>query len=343
MKNKNVPLSQIASTFTGIRSIPANLDASKQQADITNAPELFGDPFDDDDDDDGDGDFGDVDYGDVDYGDTDDAYGDPDVLSMYTAISGDPNPSKRKVKNMIAGAALGVGAAYGVSKLAKVIQRKKKAKAILRRQPVNSVTRAIAMRRSVPGLRPMSYGKFFNVSGGILNNSPLPPGETFVIDTLKLMLDQQQIDGQPFYNEVVNGTPIVGGFNVVTTWAGPADRRYCAFILKIGSAALTVSPGTVITISGSFPTSGGVITLTQPIIITYKSGAYVNLLVFPWNLVTTKPYINNGVYGPTAGQINLNITGIPSQSAVTLIIPGSLDNWTSELRNSIAKGISFPK
>jgi hypothetical protein len=324
------------------QEIPTSRDPRAPHADITNAPELFGDPFDDDDDDEmGDADYGDVEdfmddeIGDADYGDVADRMaGDPDMVALYNAMSGDPSKRKR-VRRIVGGAALGGTATLIAARALKARRaRKRVAGALKRGRFRNTIRNARMIRNSAGVISPNSMTPFFNLKGAKVNSAPLTADESFVTEMLKYMLDYQNAF-TPFYEET-----IPGGFAVITwtvTATGPATRRYFApLILRFGTNALNASPGTIVEIGFSLETVAGPLAPAIPFVFTISQGFDITFIFFPWQLVANKPLPVLGQYG-NGDSIVITMVGLSSASAVNLIVPGSQHPWITAMRNALVK------
>jgi hypothetical protein len=309
-------------------------------ANITDHPYLFGDPsdfgeFEEE--------FGDSDlYGDVD----DDLYGDPDPLSMYEAISGDPGGGKvrnflRKARVPLALAG-GVGAGLVGRKLlqnragrsgSKARQRRAVAAKLARMKGRQTISNQKMIQSSAGRLNRRSLMSFFSLTGAKMNSSPIDPQSTFVMDMLKVMFDRQNSD-TPFLQETAIAN-FAGGTWTATANGVVANRFYTALILQIGTNELNASPGTVVSITASLPTIEGVLTIAaEPFLLTYDKQYDVQFMLFPWRLVTNKPLPVLGQYS-NANPITVAVTGIPAASSVNLIVPGSQHPWTVAMRNAL--------
>lgn len=321
-------------------------DPRMPHADVTNAPHLFGDPMGDVDLEDGDllnDEMGDYEDGEVDYGDVD--YGDPDVLAVYSNISGDPAPRSHKVRSylkkhkraLMTGTALTAGAVGAVA-LARAV-KKARAKRMLVKQKLRAakshgtLTNQRIIRNNIGKMRRDSMMPFFSLRGAKMNESPIDPLSTFVADMFKNLLDRQNSD-TPFYQETAIGTFAAG------TWTAQANgvvanRFFTGLIVQIGTNELNASPGTIISMTATIPTISGTLTIAAtPFLFTYEKGYDVRFLFFPWTLVSNKPLPVLGQYS-NANPIIVAITGIPSASSVNLVVPGSLHPWTVAMRNAL--------
>lgn len=327
-----------------------NPRASK--ADITNAPHLFGDPFDE-------GDFDELlplgdsdDYGDSDYGDSDD-YGDPSInnstLALFKEMSGDPlygapKMPKLNKKQMIA---LGLGGAALIHRdqVERVVRKLLTHRKQMSSRVINKL-RTGAGRQTLQGdkrifktnlrINRRSTLPFFQITGAKLNSSPINPNEVFPADMLKFLLDRQAAD-TPFLQESAVATLV--GPNWVSTATGVvADRYYTALILQIGINILNAAPGSVFSITGTFPTvNGPLVVAGNPWIFTIERQFDVRFVLYPWQLVTNRPFIVQGLYN-NANPIITTVAGLPAASAVTLIVPGSLHKWIVKLREALIRG-----
>jgi len=324
-------------------------DARLPQADITNAPALFGDPAYGDVEG-ADDDFGDPLYGDPLYGDTvGDAAtdtGDPDMLSLFSSISGDPesgdvsswfHANRRK---LIKAGAITAGVAASsllVRSLFKAAKRRANARRVntaLARGAMNQNIKKTAMiQASVGKIARDSLQPFFSLSGAKMNSSPIDPLSRYVVDMIKYMLDRQNSD-TPFLQESAVGAFAAGTWTATATGVA-TNRFYTNLILQIGTNVLNAAPGTVLTVAGTFPTiQGNLVVAANPWILTYDARFDVRFLFSPWQLVTNKPLPVLGQYA-NATPIIATVTGIPAASAVTLIVPGSQHPYTVALRNAL--------
>lgn len=320
-------------------------DPTMDHADITRQPHLFGDI------DDGDPESL---YGDAEslYGDFED--GDPDPLATYAEISGDiDDPEEGDLRSMMqrAGAfikrnkkplLIGGGLLAGGTAAALIARqiRKKRAEAAVRqslqRERYNqSIRNAALVQKSVGPLHRNALMRFFSLKGAKMNSSPIAPLETFVVDMLKNLLDRQATD-TPFLQETAIGVFAAGTWTATATGIVP-NRFYTALILQIGTNQLNAAPGTVINVTGTFPTlQGNLVIAANPWLFTYEMGYDVRFLFYPWLLVTNKPMPLLGQYS-NANNITAVVTGIPAASAVNLVVPGSIHPWTVAMRNALMK------
>lgn len=337
-------------------------------ADITNASELFGDPF-------GDplnnnmaafykdvaGDvYGDVDgdvygdaYGDM-YGDSyGDAYGDSygdlsgygdaygDIGMSGDAFTGGPTRMGRflraaKGPALVAGA--GVGSYFAASKIAKAIRnRKARRAAVARNIDRMGRTQTISQTRSkiagAPKIQKAGKIQFFELIGAQLTNSPIAPNSWYVADQLKYMLDTEAMF-TPFQQQNALGTPV--GSTWTNTLVGPATPRYYTHvILSLGINALSAAPGTVVTITGTLPTTAGPLTIAaQPFIITLQSQFNVRFVISPWVLVQNMPLPVLGVYD-NLQNITLVANGLPAGSQTNITVVGTLHPFIIGVRKSL--------
>lgn len=314
-------------------------DARQPLADVTNAPELFGDiSLDEDGEIDEDGDPDDE-FGDPD----DDLYGDPDMLSAYQLISGDvdsevgglSSAAKRKLKVTALGLGLTVAGLLALRKRMKARKAKKaaiRAKLAMNRTKQTIRTQANA-RTSLGKINRASSLNFFSLTGAKMNSSPIDPLSKFVADQFKVHLDRQNSD-TPFYQETAQGV-LVGPDFVCTANGIATNRFFTGLILQFGTNMLNASPSTILSISASIPTIDGVLTIsTTPFVMTYGKGFDVRFLFFPWRLISNKPLPVLGQYS-NAAPIVVTVSGLPAASAVNLVVPGSLHPWTVSMRNAL--------
>lgn len=299
-----------------LSDLNVSFDPARPKADISNAPHLMGDV---------------------------------DLLSEYAVISGDPDlygaPNEGPswaARNKTAIAAAG-GATAGAATMAiinkirdnqKAADYQKKLSAARAKQTLNANAIAKRQQGSIALHEPV---KFFHVSGAQLNQAPLATNMSFAADTLKNMMDRQSLD-TPFYQETAIGTYSAG------TWTAEAvgdtnTRYFHALILQIGTNPLNAAPGTVFNITATIPTIMGNLTISSvPFTFTYNSGFDVRFMFFPWALVSNVPIAVLGAYKNSVGyKISVSVTGLPSASAVSLIVPGSLHPWTVAQRNRLVR------
>lgn len=325
-------------------------NAKLPQADVTNAEYLFGDP-----------DYGDFeDEGDPDnlYGDTDNLYGDVDPLSVYSQISGDIEDGDYEVGGLnLRRAAQGIGrfvkkhkkgfligggiaGAAGLSALiAKKVRAKNARKRMVQNQLANAqrfqtVRNASVIQSNLGKLNKQSLLRFFHLKGAKMNSSPIVPLSTYVADMLKVLLDRQNSD-TPFLQETAPGVFAAGTWTATATGV-VTPRYYTALILQVGTNWLNAAPNTILNVQGTFPLfNGGLLTVAaNPWLLTYENGYDVEFLFYPWTLVTNKPEITLGSYS-NANNIVMTVTGIPSASAVNLVVPGSQHPWVVAMRNAL--------
>jgi hypothetical protein len=330
-------------------SLGVSGDPRADKADLTNASHLFGDPF---------GDIDDDMYGDAD----DDIYGDinDETLSAFNVISGDVDDGyddmddeevggimgrrgSRRRRRIGTGLALAGGAAGGAlagrairRKLQKRRGNKKLLQAQLRRQRSKQTLYSQRnARRNMGKINRDQPIPFFEVTGAKLNSSPIDPLSVFVADMFKYNLDRQAAD-TPFYQETAQGV-FAGGIWTQTATGVVTNRFYTALILQLGINKLNAAPGTIFTVTGTFPTINGTLTVaTTPWIFTIQNNFDVRFKIFPWQLVSNKPFPILGAYD-NANPIIVAVTGLPAASAVSLVVPGSLHPWTVAMRNALMR------
>lgn len=325
-----------ANQLRKLSDIPHSTNPRADKADITNAPELFGDPSDDDFED------GDVDdlYGDADDLEDGDLYGDinDETLAVYNTISGDPGKHPKRARTLKrAGLIAGSGtAAFLVAKKLAAIRRKKKlARNQMMRQSSRLTLRNQALARSYSGkIKRNAFMPFFQVTGAKMNSSPINPLEKFVADMFKYNLDRQASD-TPFYQETALGIFLAGTWTCTATGVA-TNRYYTALILQAGINMLNAAPGTIFNVTATLPTiNGPLVVAGTPWVFTIGGKFYVNFLFFPWQLVSNKALPILGLYN-NQNPIVVQVTGLPAASAVSLVVPGSLHPWTVAMRNALS-------
>lgn len=310
-------------------------NSAMPKADVTNAPELFGDPN-------------------MDEGDPDDMTGDPNLygdpslndatIALYKVISGDPRITPR-TKHILRNVGLLTGAgaatALGIKQLQKLYQRRKANKARIAglvHSHHNHQSMALQSRaQHHPGvIDRWSLTPFFQLTGAKMNASPIVPLSNFPADSLKGYLDRQNSD-TPFLQETEIGTFAAGTWTITATGAA-TPRFYFPLILTIGINELTGTPGIPITVNFNMPTIQTPLVTAQPFIFTITKGYDVRFLIYPWNLVANKPIPILGQYS-NANPITCTITGLPGTGVnCALIVPGSEHPWVIGVRNAIANG-----
>jgi len=243
-----------------------------------------------------------------------------------------------RTAGIVAGAGLGTAATAYLIKRAVARRRAKKAaiqakiKAQQQRQTIENQRRAreeagvIDRKKKLP---------FFQLTGAKLNSSPIDPMEGFIADMLKHNLDRQASD-TPFLQETAIGTYLAG------TWTAQANgvatnRFYTGLILQLGVNYLNAAPGTVFQVTATLPTiNGPLVVATTPWLFTISKQYDVRFLFYPWQLVSNRPLPVLGQYS-NANPIIVQVTGLPAQSTVNLIVPGSLHPWTVAVRNALIR------
>lgn len=319
-------------------------DSRAPKADVTNAPHLMGDVFE------GGEPLGA--YGDADDGEDGDIYGDVSTtaLDTYNTLIGDIEEAeqgalfKKPIRNWstLGKIGLGLGAAgvAGGTALAitKAIKRRKARRAAIAKSLAanardNTIANQVRARREMGKIPRTAAMPFYQITGATLNSYPLAPTEVFAADTLKYNFDRQSTD-TPFEVEIVNGT--YAGVTWTVTATGVVTTRYytCVFI-TVGISVLTANPGTIFQIVGTMPTVNGSLTIAaNPFSFTIRRGYYAKFLIFPWILVTNKPLLALGAYN-NANPITFNLTGLPSNASVSMVVPGSQHPWTIAMRNRL--------
>lgn len=330
-------------------SLVSTKDSRAPMADVSNAPHLMGDPYE----------GGDVYEG----GDPDDSYGDPDDslygdvstagLDTYNTLIGDVEEQGApflgiripKFKNWSKGAKIGTGVAaagalgFGTVKLIQALKRRKQRRAavaanLAQNSKQATIANQVRARRLMGAIPRTSAMPFYQITGATLNSYPLSPTEAFAADTLKYNFDRQSTD-TPFEVEIVNGT-FAGVTWTLTANGVVATRFYTCVFIVIGISVLTANPGTIFNVVGTMPTfnGGSLVISTNPFSFTLRQGYYAKFLIFPWQLVTNKPLLALGSYD-NANPIVFNITGLPSNAAVSMVVPGSQHPWTIAMRNRL--------
>lgn len=311
------------------------------QADLTNAPELFGDVF---------GDIGDDEFGDMDEDGDPDLYGDinDSSLSAYKLISGDPNDDEygdtragrflRRYKSPLLMAGAGTAAYFGGRAIVNAIRKRRSERAMVNRAMHTARTRQTLKMQNVARaysgkIRRDAKMPFFQLIGAKMNASPIAPTSSFVADMFKNMLDRQNSD-TPFEQETILGT-LVGSQWQCIGGSTLTNRFYTGLILQIGINQLNAAPGTVFIVKAQLPTINGPLVINAtPWIFTIQNNFDVRFLFFPWQIVTNLPLPVLGSYG-SAAQITVTVDGLPTASAVNLVVPGSLHPWAVAMRNAL--------
>lgn len=325
MKSQMLPLLAMSALVNSTNS-------RAEKADISNAPHLMGDIYEDDDA----------------YGDPDGSYGDlygdisTSALNTYNSLIGDAEEEEIGapiLKNWKPGAkvALGAGVAgAGVlaALLAKRAKRRKLVAASLAKSgQANTIANQVRARRIMGKVPRTSAMPFYQVIGATLNGYPLSPTEVFAADTLKYNFDRQSTD-TPFEVEIVNGT-FAGVTWTLTANGVAATRFYTAVLISVGISVITANPGTIFSVTGTFPTFNGTLVISSnPFSFTIRPGYYAKIMIFPWQLVTNKPLLALGAYDVT-NPIVVTITGLPSNASVSMVVPGSQHPWTIAMRNRL--------
>lgn len=328
--------------LTPLKGLDYSMDARAPKADITNATELFGDPFGDVDEYGDMEEDGDVDYGDIDdYGDVDE-YGDINegTLSAFNVISGDPSSKRRKMIRAAKIGGLAVGGTAAALLARKMIRQRRAKTAALRAKLAAQQTRQtiVNQKRAATSAGTIDRKKkvpFFQLTGAKLNSSPIDPTEGYIADMLKHNLDRQASD-TPFLQETAIGT--FGAGTWTATANGTANNRFfTGLILQLGVNYLNAAPGTVFNVTATIPTiNGPLVIAAQPFIFTIQRGYDVRFLFYPWQLVSNRPLPVLGAYD-NANPITVQVTGLPAAATVNLIVPGSLHRWTVALRNALIR------
>lgn len=331
--------------LSSIRQLGISDDARMPHADITNAPELFGDPFGDIDDgdiDDGDWEDGDIDDGDA-YGDINDA-----TLAAFNTVSGDVYGGPRKMgprtkralktAGIVAGAGLATG--LGAALIKRAIVRNKRKKAAMRaklqqQQAKQTIANQRNARENAGQIDRKKKVPFFQLTGAKMNSSPIDPMEGFIADMLKHNLDRQASD-TPFLQETAIGIFAAGTWTCTANGV-PTNRFYTGLILQLGINYLSAAPGTVFQVTATLPTiNGPLVIAATPFLFTISKQYDVRFLFYPWQLVSNRPLPVLGQYS-NANPITVAVTGLPANSSVNLIVPGSLHPWTVTLRNALIR------
>jgi hypothetical protein len=199
-----------------------------------------------------------------------------------------------------------------------------------RKQTLNNQKRA----QMFPGkINKTDKMPFFELIGAKLNSSQIEPLSAFPADTLKVILDRQNVD-TPFLQETAIGVFAAGVWTATAT-GDPTARFYFPLFLQLGINYLNAAPGTVFTVTANLPLiNGGVLAITTPFIFTIEKGYDVRFKFHPWQLVSNKPLPVLGSYS-NATPIVVTVNGLPSASTVNLVVPGSLHPWLAGVRNAL--------
>jgi hypothetical protein len=198
----------------------------------------------------------------------------------------------------------------------------------------NTITNSVLARRMmgrIPGNTPF---QFYSLEGGNLNQYPLAPTEYFPAEMLKYNLNRQNQE-TPFEVEIAPGAVV--GPNIVATATGTVGARFFgAIVVTIGINALAANPGTVTTVTATIPTLAGPLSIVaNPFSFTIGKDYYIKFIIYPWQLITNKPVLVLGSYS-NANPITVTVAGVPLSSSVTLVVPGSMHQWTIAMRNRLA-------
>lgn len=287
------------------------------------------------------------------YGDAEDAYGDVDTspLDVYNTLIGEVDeelgaPARRKIlglgpkgQRIAAGAAGATALGFATSAVIKGIRRRKARRAIVARAEranaaANTIQNQVQARQLLGKIPRNAKFPFYQITGGTLNQFPLDPTAYFVANDLRVIMDLQSTQ-TPFESEIVPGTFAAGTFTMTANGVA-TNRIYACVLVTLGISTLTANPGTIFTVAGSFPlVNGGTLTVAaNPWSFTFQSGWYAKLLIFPWQLITNKPYLAMGTYA-VATPITVTVTGLPSNATTNMIVPGSAHPWTTGMRNAM--------
>lgn len=336
-------------------------DASTPKANMSNANYLMGDIYDGDpelgDAEYGDAEYGDAEYGDLFMGDTD--MGDPEsqAIANYDVLIGDiaeqggfnPRQIWRKLPKAAKYALGGVGAAgaiYGTVKglgaIRKALARNKARKQRVRAAQAQSsrsttVSNQVTARRSLPKMAPGSRLSFYQVIGATVSAYPIAPTKTFINKSLTWCFDQAA-NTTPFVSQTVNATQPGGpGTDFIIDIPGTAAGQYYPVVFVIiGGSLLTSSPGINFNLTATLPlVAGGSLSIAAaPFTFTLGPKFYCKIAIFPWTLVAAEPVYTAGFYS-AANHINIHISGsLPSGSAISGVVPGTMHPWTIGMRNA---------
>lgn len=276
-------------------------------------------------------------------------YGDPDnfsALSTYEALMGDADYGDlrsvwKKIPKGVKYGAAALGTA-GLTYLTFDQIRKAKNKIVAGRRARQAAQQAAANNtiynqdaaRTMLGKIPRNaHMPYYQITGATLNSFPLSPDNFFVADTLKYNLDRQSTD-TPFEVEIQSAV-FAGSTWTITASGTVAPRYYAVVFITVGISVLSAAPGTIFNVSGILPTiNGNLVIASNPFSYTLQSGYYAKKALFPWVMVTNKPQLALGQYS-NANPIVITINGLPSNAAVSMIVPGSLHQWTTAMRNRL--------
>lgn len=232
-------------------------------------------------------------------------------------------------------AAVGAGVYFGAKALAKRKQ-KRLAETVALNSAQSTISNQLYARSKMEKVTRDTKFPFYAVAGATLSNFPIDPRETFPALSLKYVLDKQGAE-TPFSADIVTG--VYGAGTFVCTASGVATNRYySSVILTAGIPYLSAAPGTMMTVTGTFPTLGGTLSVTgtSPWTFLLQSSNYdCRLVITPWQLVTNRPELAVGVYS-NAAPIIVNVTGLPAAANVTLTVPGTTHPYTNGLRERMS-------
>lgn len=323
-------------------------NAAVSKADITNAPHLFGDVFEED---------GDPD--DSAYGDWNSAYGDVELnenaLGLFNAMYGDPDygdaeeegsplsfiKKHKGTAGLASGAALGIGGSLLIKKLQRAARAKRARRAaaesmVIRNSRALTNNNARNLARYPGKIDRKAPMPFFNVTGASMTSAPISPDSTFVADQLKWALDSAS-NNTPFYQEVTSG--VLVGTDFVNTLPGVvAARFYAPLLLRVGLNTLSAIPGLIIEVTMSIPTVNGLLSVTSaaPFIFSLREKNYMNFLFYPWQLVANKAMLLQGSYN-NANNIVVTVSNLPATAYTSLSVFGTLDKRVVALRNAFVR------
>lgn len=190
---------------------------------------------------------------------------------------------------------------------------------------------------------PRSLLNFYSASGATLVGYPITPDSKFVASDLTFGLNYAA-GLSPFLTQIqpaLQATPGVTPF--IANIVGPVNPRYFScIIITIGGNLLQTNPGIIFDVTCSIPLANGetmIVNSSDPWQFVFQSKFEATIVLFPYWLVATKPYLIVGKYSATA-PINVQLSPtLPAGATVNVSVPGAEHVWTKSMRNSLITGL----
>lgn len=153
--------------------------------------------------------------------------------------------------------------------------------------------------------------------------------------SLKYAFDKSELETPSVPIIIPTNTPAV---EFATAVGNPAFRYYPCVVLKIGVSALNGIANSLVTVQVKLPMADGTVSIVD--ITGQLTGQFdATIVVYPHLSIQGKPvYAIGKVGGAAAGaaEIKATITGLPSSSSASILVPLSTHELFKEMQNRIS-------